>query len=230
MRALSRTSLCVLTLSVALLVPAAAAAQGWTLIPKNRPARASEDLSLRELSALYAPVMPALARCFLDEVTDEGPPAWLPELSRIRLRFRDGQLYDADLSRRVDASDRLRSCVDSVPATSPAPEVRVSVEIVQVFQLALSPVDLSATAMRCTGPECVEPPPDTPGRLSFGSDPWCEVEVDGEAVGQTPVVELELPPGTHHVRCRNPDGVERELDVEVRPGRTARRTVRLEAE
>ncbi len=43
-----------------------------------------------------------------------------------------------------------------------------------------------------------------PGRLTLGSNPWCAVTVDGVARGQTPVVGLTLPPGSHRVVCVNP--------------------------
>ena len=222
-----RAALALLALAGSLAAPISVEAQGWTVIPRNRPTRMSEDLTLAELAGLYAPVLPRLAGCYLREIDDTGPPPWLPELSRVRLRFREGRLSGAALSRTVRAHRRFRRCIESIPEDASESSVPITVEVVQVFQVAFTPMDLRDAAMRCTGPGCRPRPPDAPGRLSFDSSPWCDVTVDGERVGQTPVVNLELEPGTHTLECRNPERGTTRLEVEVTPGRTARRRIVL---
>jgi predicted Ser/Thr protein kinase len=71
------------------------------------------------------------------------------------------------------------------------------------------------------------PAPARTGRLSFGSTPWCNVAIDGRDVGQTPIVNHELPSGAHTVTCSNPDVGTRTVRVMVPPGQTLRRTIRL---
>ncbi|MGF1469066.1 MAG: protein kinase [Sandaracinaceae bacterium] len=67
----------------------------------------------------------------------------------------------------------------------------------------------------------------TPGRLTFASTPWCEVRIDGRAVGTTPVVNHELPPGPHTVVCANPEAGSRTLTITVPAGETVRRRIEL---
>ncbi|MCS6800134.1 MAG: PEGA domain-containing protein [Myxococcota bacterium] len=76
--------------------------------------------------------------------------------------------------------------------------------------------------------ETPQPVPSGPGRLTFDARPWCNVSVDGRAVGQTPIVNLELPSGRHRITCANPElGVTRTLTVEVQPGQTTRQRIDL---
>jgi len=43
-------------------------------------------------------------------------------------------------------------------------------------------------------------PPSEPAYLTINATPWADVYVDGAAVGQTPIGNLEVEPGTHTVR------------------------------
>ena len=61
-----------------------------------------------------------------------------------------------------------------------------------------------------------------PGRLSIGATPWCDVTVDGRGRGQTPVIGLSLPPGSHHIRCTNPEHAAQERTVTLGPGQDLR--------
>jgi type II secretory pathway predicted ATPase ExeA len=51
--------------------------------------------------------------------------------------------------------------------------------------------------------------------VSVNADPWAEIEVDGRAVGETPIARLALAPGRHRFSARMPDGrvLDREVDV-----------------
>jgi type II secretory pathway predicted ATPase ExeA len=49
------------------------------------------------------------------------------------------------------------------------------------------------------------PPPPGP-RLSIQSTPSAQIELDGKAMGETPLGELRIAPGPHVVRARLPDG------------------------
>jgi serine/threonine-protein kinase len=62
----------------------------------------------------------------------------------------------------------------------------------------------------------------TPGRLTVGASPWCNVTIDGQGRGQTPVVGVSLPPGRHTIVCTNPDRPTQTRRVELGPGQDLR--------
>jgi serine/threonine-protein kinase len=66
------------------------------------------------------------------------------------------------------------------------------------------------------------PADTTPGHLRIGATPWCTVTVDGVGRGQTPVVGLSLPPGTHRIACINPERGTQERTVTLAPGQDLR--------
>lgn len=68
-----------------------------------------------------------------------------------------------------------------------------------------------------------------PGRVTIDARPWCNVSLDGVALGQTPVVNRSIASGTHTVTCTNPElGRSRTVQIEVAPGETARTRITLE--
>ena len=73
------------------------------------------------------------------------------------------------------------------------------------------------------------PVPSGPGAITIQATPWCNVSIDGRAVGETPVVEHALPSGSHTVTCVNPElNVTRTVRVEVRVGETTRTRISLQ--
>lgn len=67
------------------------------------------------------------------------------------------------------------------------------------------------------------------GTLTFDSRPWCEVTIDGRAVGQTPLVGFSLPTGRHQIVCRNPDlSLEKRVTVQIEANQLTRQRVVLE--
>jgi serine/threonine-protein kinase len=73
------------------------------------------------------------------------------------------------------------------------------------------------------------PTPSGPGAVSIAATPWCNVSIDGRAVGETPVVNHALPSGRHTITCTNPElNVTRTRTVEVSPGETARVRIELQ--
>ena len=61
------------------------------------------------------------------------------------------------------------------------------------------------------------------GTLSVNAQPWAEVWVDGQKVGETPIGKLAQPIGVHEVVLRHPDLGERRETVTV----TLRQPARL---
>lgn len=69
-----------------------------------------------------------------------------------------------------------------------------------------------------------EPMSRTPGVLSLHSYPWGEVYLDGDYVGNTPIVQLRVLAGEHEVRIERA-GYEPYVEtITVEPGETVRRT------
>jgi serine/threonine-protein kinase len=73
------------------------------------------------------------------------------------------------------------------------------------------------------------PAPSGPGFLTFAATPWCNVTIDGQPAGQTPIVNKQLPAGRHRVVCTNPEiGRTETVTVEIQPGETTRQRVTLQ--
>jgi hypothetical protein len=53
------------------------------------------------------------------------------------------------------------------------------------------------------------------GSVSLNADPWAEVWVDGQSVGETPIGNLELPIGAHEIVFRHPQFGERRHAISV---------------
>ncbi|MFO0683327.1 MAG: serine/threonine-protein kinase [Sandaracinus sp.] len=70
--------------------------------------------------------------------------------------------------------------------------------------------------------------PSGPGHITINATPWCNVSIDGHAVGETPIVEHTLPSGAHTVVCTNPEThATRTVRVEVHAGETTRTRITL---
>lgn len=65
------------------------------------------------------------------------------------------------------------------------------------------------------------------GRVSFNAEPWAEVWLEGRRLGETPLLNIVLPLGTHDVVFRHPQLGERRETVTVRARTPARVGVRL---
>ena len=61
------------------------------------------------------------------------------------------------------------------------------------------------------------------GKLNVGAaGGWCNVSVDGQARGATPLAGLELAAGSHSVTCVSPDGKTQTSQATVEPDAVAR--------
>jgi hypothetical protein len=89
-------------------------------------------------------------------------------------------------------------------------------------------------APRAVAPSRPKPPQKPPAPtvetalLDLNVVPWAHVRIDGRDVGDTPLLGVVLPAGSHHIELSNePLGVRRELTVELHPGEHARRVETL---
>jgi serine/threonine protein kinase len=92
-----------------------------------------------------------------------------------------------------------------------------------------------AAAPRAAAPPIAAPPPpavapapprpEGEGTLVVASSPWCNVTVDGQARGTTPL-SVKLKAGAHQVVLANPEfHIKRTLAVEVAPNQTVRKSL-----
>jgi hypothetical protein len=98
-----------------------------------------------------------------------------------------------------------------------------------VIELANEPLGYQAFRAVTVAPEkitsiAVELPP---GLLSINAQPWAEVWIDGERVGETPIGNLAMTLGSHEVVLRHPQLGERRERVLVTLHKTARLGVDL---
>jgi hypothetical protein len=69
------------------------------------------------------------------------------------------------------------------------------------------------------GPAAAAPEYAKPGSLQIDSQPWAQVFIDDERIGNTPQRELRLSPGLHSVRLYNPElSLLKIITLDVRPG------------
>ena len=63
-----------------------------------------------------------------------------------------------------------------------------------------------------------------PGRLFVGATPWGDVQIDGRAVGHTPLVALPIAAGWHHVGIVRDGFAPFERRIQLAPGEDVRLT------
>jgi serine/threonine-protein kinase len=61
------------------------------------------------------------------------------------------------------------------------------------------------------------------GTMAINANPWAEVLVDGNRVGETPIGSVTVPIGSHEIVFRHPELGERRMSVTV----TARETLKV---
>ena len=97
---------------------------------------------------------------------------------------------------------------------------------------SLPPASSPSSSAASPQPQSPQPPgpsaaarvrtPANAALLSLDAAPWGTVYVDGRSVGATPVVELPLAPGAHHVRVEREGYVPYERVIDAAPGQRLR--------
>jgi hypothetical protein len=68
-----------------------------------------------------------------------------------------------------------------------------------------------------------------PATVSVAIAPWCDLTIDGIGRGRTPAA-VTLPPGKHHLECKNPNSNQSLVrDIELAPGEARQVRERLYA-
>ena len=115
----------------------------------------------------------------------------------------------SSLRRRLPAEE-------AAPAeTPPIEEVAATPELAPVA--AAPPAAEPAPPPPAPPAAALAPPPAGP-RLSINAQPWAQIQLDGRSVGETPLGDLPVSPGSHRVSATLPDGRVLERKVEVRTG------------
>jgi eukaryotic-like serine/threonine-protein kinase len=130
--------------------------------------------------------------------------------------------------------------VEAAPVPAPAPPAGPAPVAMEVPAAALPPRAVAtkrAPPARQEQPRRRAPPkePAVPaaargfGLLSLDTDPWSNVTIDGEPLGQpTPLLKLRLPAGRHELLLENPVyGLVRKVTVDIEPAQETRRFVDL---
>ena len=64
-----------------------------------------------------------------------------------------------------------------------------------------------------------KPPPGPPGKLRLTTNPWTDVYHKGKHLGQTPLIDVELPSGKVKLRVVNKEqGIDKNITVVIKPG------------
>jgi tRNA A-37 threonylcarbamoyl transferase component Bud32 len=114
-----------------------------------------------------------------------------------------------------------------VVAPSPAPVVVVAPSPVAVVMQPQKKVMHVHKNQPAPTPPPPAPPQET-AQLDLNAVPWAHVRIDGHDRGDTPLLDVVLPAGTHRIELINePLGVRRELAIELHPGEHARRVETL---
>jgi hypothetical protein len=67
------------------------------------------------------------------------------------------------------------------------------------------------------------------GYISLDTTPWSLVSTGGKSLGQTPILGVKIPTGTHVLTLRNPDlGIETQYSVTIEAGKTLARRIGLQ--
>lgn len=164
---------------------------------------------------------------------------WLVRRSTARRLEARARALEVDVRREADAITRPLELAPTPASSTPSSSTPSS-----NAPPSNAPSSPSSTAPSSSTPSSSTPPSSTPSSstsssnvpssaaghatLTLDAQPWCRVSVDGEAVGQTPIVAIPIRVGARVVTCTNPElGVGRELRLEVREGEQIRQRIRL---
>ena len=169
---------------------------------------------------------PVLSAIPFAEATQIGPaPAAPPRLSRLAIFVAASAVVTGALIAIAVATGG--------PAPPPPPPPPSTVVVVVGFDAALvtSPGPMPEPEADAEAKPAPEPEPDreserarkkraAPGRLSVDSFPYAVIYLDGKKLGQTPLLEVSIPAGSHTVKAVRADGRSQSFSISVKPGQT----------
>lgn len=109
--------------------------------------------------------------------------------------------------------------IREAPTRRPAPRPVVVAEIQTQPPPEPTPEPTPEPPAEPAAVEVASAPPETPPivqiPISFNAYPWAEIEVDGVALGPTPIADWPAAPGRHQLRASFPNGAVVERNVQV---------------
>ena len=191
--------------------------------------------SLFALLALFAGFAFGVAYFVLSKLSPNSAPL----VSPIAMAAASGILQPKS------ASPRVTDSADSAALPAPAPSItgpgkRVTAGAVAgqhaPARSATAPRAVSASAQPTAVNTAVRPEASVSsasgpsfGFLTIDTSPWSLVSVGGKVLGETPLVGVKLPSGTHVLSLRNPElAIETSYTVTVEPGKTSARRIGIE--
>ncbi len=123
-----------------------------------------------------------------------------------------------DIARRTQPSKpaaiRIKQAKQTEPtdnkATLPSPAKNTAV-VASTKEAAATPTEKVAAK-------------ESEGTLRINTRPWTSVIVDGQSMGNTPLLNLRLPAGVHQVKLVNQEfGLEKTMTIKIQPGKTVTR-------
>jgi serine/threonine-protein kinase len=95
-----------------------------------------------------------------------------------------------------------------------------------VVELALAPLPQTPAVSRANP---LPRPAEALGKLTLKTTPWTTVCLGKQKLGDTPLIEVPVPSGKRVLRMVNPEkSLESAIEVEIVPGQTTVKTLRLE--
>jgi hypothetical protein len=179
----------------------------------------SDTQSVRVVSAAAVPASAAPSRS--DRVAATAPEsattrAAAPAPSAVTAPRQGGVRLVAPVDVMVLQGDRLLGSTSDGPIFLPA-----GTHQVQLVNNALGVRLLQTVTIRQgqIGTQTVDLPQ---GRVNLNAQPWAQVFIDGNAVGETPLANVSVPLGEHEILFRHPEHGERRERVLVRADAVAR--------
>ncbi|MBW2390668.1 MAG: hypothetical protein JRG89_19875 [Deltaproteobacteria bacterium] len=150
---------------------------------------------------------------------------WLrPDFASLVTQSADPVVAELNSSPAVVVAEALPHVLDTPSATDELPPVSLPepTSIAESEPTPDEPSPSQAVATNSAGPALQQPEiPPTPVTLArpisvnMNAIPWADVELDGRSIGTTPLADVPIEPGRHHMVVRFPDGLVLERTVEI---------------
>jgi len=127
----------------------------------------------------------------------------------------------------VSPSATARPVRNEPPRTSPTPPVATAVPAPTLPTPTVPPPTEPSPANETPVVPLATSPVPEGGFLLVTVEPWADVSVDGEAIGQTPLGKIRLGVGSHDVILTHPDYLPFRRRVSIKPSETFRLRVQF---
>jgi len=114
-----------------------------------------------------------------------------------------------------------QSASKTVTLANPGERVMVDLALLPVPPPVVTPPPVDPVKPPVTRPPPKKKPVEAPGKLTLKTTPWSTVYLGKKKLGDTPLLNVPLPPGKHTLRLVNPDtNAENSIEVEIKSNET----------